>query len=146
MCTIWFFIILLGISQISNFKKEENLLPKEEYEQHYSEHSTYRFEQQAEQDCYISRIIRSNTFITIYTMITCQFFYAIFILESFKEYGQWYISDEFALTLIGTVGAFSNAFAKFSGPTLMDYMDYKTIYKYVLFFTLIQILTIRYAV
>jgi len=88
LCITWTIIILLGISLISNFKREENRLPKEEYEAHYSENSSvYRFEQQAEQDCDLTRIIRSNTFITIYTMITCQLFYVIFIIESYKEYG-----------------------------------------------------------
>ena len=70
-------------------------------------------------------------------MITCQLFYAIFILESFKEYGQWYIADDATLSYIGTVAAFSNAAAKFIGPTLMDYIDYKSIYKYILLLTLV---------
>ena len=79
-------------------------------------------------------------------MITCQLFYGIFIVESFKEFGERYIHDDASLSLIGTIAAFSNAAAKFICPTLMDYIDYKSIYKYVLFFTLIQILTINQAV
>ena len=79
-------IIIVGISLISNFKKEENILPEEDYEDHFSKNSS-NFEKQAEQDCDISRIVRSNTFITIYTMMVCQLFYCIFIVESFKQYG-----------------------------------------------------------
>lgn len=60
-------------------------------------------------------------------MITCQLFYGIFIVESFKEYGQWFISDDATLTMIGTIAAFSNGLAKFICPTLMDYIDYKSI-------------------
>jgi hypothetical protein len=68
------------------------------------------------------------------------------MLESFKEYGERYIHDDASLSFIGTIAAFSNAGAKFICPTLMDYIDYKSIYKYILFFTLIQILTISLAV
>ena len=41
------------------------------------------------------------------------------------------------LSYIGTVAAFSSGAAKFIGPTLMDYIDYKSVYKYVLFLTLL---------
>lgn len=79
-------------------------------------------------------------------MITCQLFYSVFLIESFKEYGQPFIADDAILSWIGTVAAFCNGFAKFLTPTLLDYLPYKAIYKYILFFTLLQIVTIRYAV
>jgi hypothetical protein len=41
--------MVIGISLISNFSKDENRLAKEDYEAQYSENSSsFRFEQQAE--------------------------------------------------------------------------------------------------
>ena len=57
--------------------------------------------------------------------MTLSLFYGVYILTVYKAFGQKYESDDYYLSILGSVGIFFNALGRFFLPASLDYVSFK---------------------
>ena len=144
LCVVWLLLILVGLSLINNKEAPvggQLTIMVEDGSSQTPREVVVNYEQ----DVNFSRVIFSEQFIKLFVMAWCHFIYIMFFLETFKEIGQEYISDEI-LTFIGSMGGLSISAMRILGGILLDRVSFKSIYMGLATMLMLQILTVSLTV